>query len=154
MYVNWLFRDNKWYYYQGNIGNRMQRCQKKVKIISLVGTNEDVKSNEKKTMSSFVFQEGFGPLQHFAKTSMLAGKYRFLHKWRKIHVSGFVWVLHFCNKKMTSMLGVLYGFWLCKIYVYVSGFLHVLWTSLPTSMLRVFWVILACWLTWCYQTKH
>ena len=47
---------------------------------TLVGTNEDVKSNEKKTMSSFVFQDGFGIFQHFAKTSMLAGKYGFLHK--------------------------------------------------------------------------
>ena len=49
-------------------------------IYTLVGTNEDVKSNEKKTMSSFVFQDGFGIFQHFAKTSMLAGKYGFLHK--------------------------------------------------------------------------
>ena len=52
-------------------------CQEKG--CTLVGTNEDVKSNEK-TISSFVFQDGFGIFQRFAKTSMLAGKYGLLHK--------------------------------------------------------------------------
>ena len=58
-------------------------------------------------MSSFVFQDGFGIFQHFAKTSMLAGEYLFLHN------------------NTRSMLVVLYGFCIFanKNSIYVKGFL-------------------------------